>query len=114
MRYWDAVFAFVAAMAVAAALTPLAGQLARRVGALAMPSERGLATRTTPLLGGLAILAGVVVAAVIWMPDEIKLARTPHAPPGSAGDVQTWAILAGAALIAVVGAVDDARDLRPG
>jgi UDP-GlcNAc:undecaprenyl-phosphate GlcNAc-1-phosphate transferase len=113
MRYWDAVFAFVVAMAMATALTPLAGRLARRVGALAMPSERGLATRTTPLLGGLAILAGVVVAAAIWMPDEIRLARTPHAPPGSAGDVQTWAILAGAALIAAVGAIDDAWDLKP-
>ncbi|HSO98047.1 MAG TPA: MraY family glycosyltransferase [Solirubrobacteraceae bacterium] len=113
MRYWDAVYAFVAAMAVAAALTPLAGRLAWRVGALAMPSERGLATRTTPLLGGLAILIGVLVAAAIWMPDEIKLARSPHAAPGSAGNVQTWVILAGAAFIAVVGAIDDARDLRP-
>src|ERR1700712_2092849 len=106
MRYWDAVLAFVVAMVVATVLTPLAGRLARRVGALAMPSERGLATRTTPLLGGLAIFVGVVVAAAIWRPGEIRLSRTPHARPGSAGDVQTWAILAGAALIVVVGAID--------
>ncbi len=113
MRYWDAVFAFVVATGVAALLTPVAARLARRVGALAMPSERGLATRTTPLLGGLAILAGVLVAALIWMPDEIRLARTVGARPGSGGTVQTWMILAGGAVITLVGALDDARDLRP-
>ena len=51
MHYWDAVFAFLVAMAVAALLTPFAARLARRIGAIAMPSERGLAERTTPLLG---------------------------------------------------------------
>jgi UDP-GlcNAc:undecaprenyl-phosphate GlcNAc-1-phosphate transferase len=113
MRYWDAVLAFIVAAAVAALLTPLAACAARRIGALAMPSERGLATRTTPLLGGLAILAAVLVAAAIWMPAVIRLARTPHAPPGSGGTVHTWWLLAGACVITIVGAVDDARDLRP-
>ncbi len=113
MRYWDAVFAFLVAMAVAALLTPLAARLAWRVGALAMPSERGLATRTTPLLGGLAILAGVLVASAIWMPEAIKLPPTVGARHVSAGSVDTWAIIAGAGLIAVVGAIDDARDLPP-
>ncbi|HUO72697.1 MAG TPA: MraY family glycosyltransferase [Solirubrobacteraceae bacterium] len=113
MRYWDAVFAFVVAAAVAALLTPLAARLAWRIGAVAMPSERGLATHTTPLLGGLAILAGVLVAAAIWMPDTIRLSRTPHTAPGSGGTVNTWAVIAGACLISIVGAIDDARDLPP-
>ena len=96
MRYSDAVLAFVVATAVAAVLTPLAGRLARRVGALAMPSERGLATRTTPLLGGLAILAGVLVAA-----RDLDAGRHPARAhgrtrrPGSAGTVHTWAVLGG-------------------
>jgi UDP-GlcNAc:undecaprenyl-phosphate GlcNAc-1-phosphate transferase len=113
MHYLDAVLAFVVAMAVAALLTPPAASLARRVGAIAMPSERGLATRSTPLLGGLAILAGVLVAAAIWMPGTIRLPRTPHAGPGSGGTVDTWAVMAGAVLIVLVGAIDDARDLPP-
>ncbi len=113
MRYWDAVFAFVVAMALAALLTPVAARLAPRVGAVAKPSERGLAVRETPLLGGLAILAGVLLAAAIWMPETIRLARTVGARPGSGGTVQTWAIIAGACVIAIVGAVDDARDLGP-
>jgi UDP-GlcNAc:undecaprenyl-phosphate/decaprenyl-phosphate GlcNAc-1-phosphate transferase len=113
MRYWDAVFAFLVAMAVAALLTPLAARLARRVGAVAMPSERGLATRTTPLLGGLAILAGVLLASAIWMPETIRLPPTVGTRHASGGSVDTWAIIAGACLIAVVGAIDDARDLPP-
>ena len=44
MRVLDAVLAFVVAMAVAAVLTPLAARLARRVGAVDMPRERGLAS----------------------------------------------------------------------
>jgi UDP-GlcNAc:undecaprenyl-phosphate GlcNAc-1-phosphate transferase len=113
MRYWDAVLAFVVAMAVAALLTPLAARLARRVGAVASPSERGLARRETPLLGGLAILAGVLVAAAIWMPATIHLPRSVGAARGSGGTVHTWAIVVGACVIALVGAIDDARDLRP-
>ena len=63
MRYWDAVFAFLVAMAVAAVLTPVAAQLASRVKAISWPSERGLSQSATPLRGGVAILAGVLVAA---------------------------------------------------
>jgi UDP-GlcNAc:undecaprenyl-phosphate GlcNAc-1-phosphate transferase len=60
----------------------------------------------------LAILAGVLLAAAIWMPDTIRLART-VGRPGSGGTVHTWTIFAGAGLIALVGAIDDARDLPP-
>jgi UDP-GlcNAc:undecaprenyl-phosphate GlcNAc-1-phosphate transferase len=109
----DAILAFVVAMALATVLTPLAGRLARRVGAMAFPSDRGLAERATPLLGGLAILVGVVVAAVIWMPGTIRLPHVPHGPKGPGGTVHTWAILVGAAAITLVGALDDVYDLPP-
>ena len=113
MRYWDALFAFLVAMAVAALLTPLTARLARRVGAMVMPSERGLAERATPALGGLAILAGALVAAVLWLPDTILLRHTAGTAPGSAGIVHTWTIMAGACLIALVGAIDDVKPLKP-
>ena len=113
MRYWDAVFAFVVAMVLAAVLTPLAARLARRIGAVSMPSDRGLAREATPTLGGLAILAGVLIAAALWMPGTIRLSRSVGTLPGSGGTVHVWAILVGAALIALVGAIDDARDLPP-
>ncbi len=98
MSELDAVYAFLVALAVAALLTPPVARLARRVGAVDEPRERGLAARTTPLLGGLAILAGVLVAAAIWLPIN----------------EETRGILGGAALIALVGALDDVFDLGPG
>ena len=113
MRYWDAVFAFLVATAVAALLTPLAGHLARRVGAIAYPSDRGLAREPTPQLGGLAILAGVILAALIWLPDTIPLRLAPTYAPRSAGVVHTWPVIGAGALIAIVGAIDDVRDLNP-
>lgn len=113
MRYSDAVLAFFVALAVSAALTPLAARLAWRVGAVDLPRERGLAQRQTPLLGGLAILVAVLVAAALWMPDEIRLARSVGARPGSGPSVDTWGLFAGACVITLVGAIDDARELRP-
>jgi len=111
-RYWDAVFAFLAAAAVAGVLTPFAGKLAQRVGAIAFPSARGLARKPTPLLGGLAILAGLLVAALIWMPDTFNLQKAPHSGT-IVGVVHTWPLIAGAVLIALVGAIDDIWDLKP-
>lgn len=95
MRYWHAVFALLVAMALAAVLTPLAARLARSIGALDKPRDRGLAIKETPTLGGLAILAGVLVAGAIWLPSS--------GPTGS--------ILLGAVAITAVGALDDVFDL---
>jgi UDP-GlcNAc:undecaprenyl-phosphate GlcNAc-1-phosphate transferase len=114
MRYWDAVFAVLVAMAIATLLTPLAARFARRIGAVDLPGGRGLSERPTPLLGGLAILAGVLVAGLIWLPATIHLQHVPHTPPHSSGGiVHTWAIIAGACLICVIGALDDRRPLIP-
>jgi UDP-GlcNAc:undecaprenyl-phosphate GlcNAc-1-phosphate transferase len=113
MRYWHAVFAFTVAMALAAALTPLAARLARRIGAIDFPRARGLNQKPTPRLGGLAILIGVVVAAAIWLPGTFTLRPPPHAPHGSGGTVYTWAVIAGAVLISLVGMMDDWRSLSP-
>ncbi len=113
MPYRDAVLSFLVALAVSAAVTPLAARLARRINAVDVPRERGLAFRETPRLGGLAILAGVLVAAAIWMPGTIALPHTARGPRGPGGTVHTWGVILGACLIALVGAIDDARDLKP-
>jgi UDP-GlcNAc:undecaprenyl-phosphate/decaprenyl-phosphate GlcNAc-1-phosphate transferase len=117
VRYWDAVFAFAVAAVVAALVTPLAGRLAWRLGAVDYPRERGLARRPTPLLGGIAILAGVLVAGALaiafWMPATIHLASAPHSAHGAGGEVHIWPLLGGAVLIALVGMADDVFDLPP-
>ncbi len=114
MRYSDAVFAFLVAMAIAAALTPVAARLARSIGAIDFPRARGLSQKPTAKLGGLAILAGVLAATLIWLPATITLRHVLHTPAGSGGGtVHTWAILAGAGVITLVGAIDDWRELSP-
>ena len=57
----------------------------------------------TPKLGGLAILVGVLVAGLLFLPDG----------PGQNGD-ETRAILIGAVAIALVGVIDDIFDLPAG
>jgi UDP-GlcNAc:undecaprenyl-phosphate/decaprenyl-phosphate GlcNAc-1-phosphate transferase len=93
-----AVYACIVAFAVAAVLTPFVARLARRLGAVDDLKDRGLARERTPLLGGLAIFAGTLVAALLFLPESPR----------------TEAILVAAALITLVGAIDDARDLPPG
>ena len=91
----DAVFAFIAAAAVAWLLVPYVERLAFRVGAIDMPKERGLHDKPMPRLSGLAILAGVELAGWIWLPN----------------DAESHAILLGAVAIAAVGVADDTRGL---
>src|SRR6201992_1158712 len=99
----EALYAFLAALAVTAVLTPLTMRLARAVGAVDHPRERGLSERDTPLLGGLAIFAGLIVAALIWL------------PAGYGKSHELWhGVLLGAAVITLVGALDDRFDLPPG
>jgi len=98
----DALYAFLVAAVVTALLTPLTMRFARAVGAIDEPRERGLSERPTPLLGGLAIFAGVLVAALIWLPAGYSEAH------------RLWhGVLLAAALITLVGALDDRFDLPP-
>src|SRR5215217_730969 len=98
----DAALAFAVAFVVAAALTPLSARLAVRLGAIDRGAPRGLGREATPRLGGLAILAGVVVAAVVGLDFS------------GVTESRLQGILAGAAIITMVGALDDRFDLPPG
>jgi UDP-GlcNAc:undecaprenyl-phosphate GlcNAc-1-phosphate transferase len=91
----DAVFAFLVAAAIAWLLVPFSERLAWRIGAVDYPNERSLHDRPTPKLSGAAILVGVLVSGALFMP----------------GDGESRAILGGAAVIALVGVVDDVFDL---
>jgi len=63
-------------------------------------------------LGGLAILAAVLVAGWIWLPETIFLPHV-HGRLGPGGVVHVWAVIAGACLITLIGAIDDVRELPP-
>jgi len=91
----DALLACLLAGFLAWLCVPLTDRLARRVGAIDAPNERSLHEAPTPSLGGLAILAGAVVSALVFLP----------------WDGETRAILGGALIIATVGLLDDIYEL---
>ncbi len=97
----DAVFAFAVAFATTAVLTPLTARFARRVGAVDQPKARGLGAGSTPLLGGLAMLAAVLLAAALLLDPTPRV------------DDRIEGILLGAVAIAAIGGLDDRFDLPP-
>jgi UDP-GlcNAc:undecaprenyl-phosphate GlcNAc-1-phosphate transferase len=103
----DALYAFLVAAGVTAVLTPLTMRFARAVGAVDTPRERGLSERSVPLLGGLAIFAGTLVAALIWLPASEPSSGTGH------GTLRWYGVFLAAAVITVVGALDDRFELHP-
>jgi UDP-GlcNAc:undecaprenyl-phosphate GlcNAc-1-phosphate transferase len=100
---WGAVLAAAAAGVVVLLLVPPLRRLAWWTGYLDHPEARKLHTQATPLLGGVAVAAGVGVAA--WL----AVARMHAAVPPAA---LWWAMGAGAALL--LGLWDDRFGMRPG
>src|SRR3954454_398351 len=101
MSHIDALWGFLVAGVIAFALAPLAARLARSLGAIDMPRDRGLSDEPTPRLGGLAILAGVGVAGLLFLPLY----------GDSPVEMQTRGIMMGALVAALVGTADDIWEL---
>jgi UDP-GlcNAc:undecaprenyl-phosphate GlcNAc-1-phosphate transferase len=101
MTQLDAFYAFACAFAVTVLLTRPVARFARRVNAVDQPKARGLGRESTPLLGGLAIGAGALVAGLLFVDSTVRTHD------------RLLGILAGGALITVVGAIDDRFDLAP-
>lgn len=95
----EALLAGLIAFGTTAALTPCTAAFARLVGAVDRPSARGLGAGGIPRLGGLAMLAGVLLAVFVSL-----------APFSS----EVAAVVQAAILITVVGALDDRFSLPPG
>ena len=99
------VLVFVAAFALALALTPLARLLGQRYGFVALPGGRRRHAGTKSRLGGLALFVAFVAAAVLaqFLPVE---RQDPKELTRLAG------LLLGGAFIFLVGIYDDKRELR--
>ncbi len=89
--------AFSLAAFVAGAGTPLVAVLARRVGAICQPRADRWHREPTPLLGGIAVFAAILVAAILVGPHDRQVAG----------------LLLGTTLIFGLGLVDDLRALPP-
>ena len=85
------------ALAVTAAVTPLAIRLSPRLGLVAQPGGRHAHANPTPMLGGLAMYLGFVAALVIFLPGY--------------GFTPGVAIVSGLAMALL--AIDDRRPMRP-
>jgi UDP-GlcNAc:undecaprenyl-phosphate GlcNAc-1-phosphate transferase len=77
--------------------TPWVAKLAFRIGALDMPSKRKVHDRIMPRLGGLAVFAGFIAAASLFLGQEPKVAG----------------LLLGGALILLLGVADDIYGVSP-
>jgi UDP-GlcNAc:undecaprenyl-phosphate GlcNAc-1-phosphate transferase len=86
-------FAFATALIVSISLTPVARQIALRLCIVDRPNPRKVHLTPTPLLGGLAIYIGAVLAIILFIDGNAR--------------IQVVGILAGASLLIIVGILDD-------
>lgn len=104
---------YLLVMLVAAAVTylttPLARWLALRSGAITAVRARDVHSIPTPRMGGVAMLLGMGVALVLASRMPFLAGVFGSSGPSPTGTA--WAILAGAALVCLLGAADDIWDL---
>ncbi len=109
MSFWDSLrglvehgsvaWGFICAVAIVLVLTPVTAWLAPKIGGLDTGGDRPrVHKKPVPRIGGLAIVIGIIVPAVLFVDLD-----SPY--PG---------ILIGTAGVALVGLLDDTRGLRPG
>ena len=90
------IFAFIVSFAFTFATTPLVRRFAFKIGAIDIPKDnRRMHKKPTPRIGGLAIIFGFTVATLCFAHPSRQLYGT----------------LAGAAIIAVMGVIDDCKNL---
>src|SRR6266536_1970447 len=85
-------------------ITPLVRRLAARFGAIDRPSDRKVHPKPTPTLGGIGILAGVLVAMAVayFIPEFRRLYSQ---------SLELQGVALGALVITALGIVDDVRAL---
>ncbi len=97
MNYASMIFAFIISFIFSFASTPLVRRLAYRIGAVDVPKDkRRVHKRPTPRIGGLAIIFGFMVAIISFSDSWSR---------------EFAATLIGAGILAVLGVVDDCKEL---
>ncbi|MFB5266750.1 glycosyltransferase family 4 protein [Paenibacillus enshidis] len=100
------IIGFIAALALALALTPLVKKFAVKVGAVDVPNARKVHTRIMPRLGGLGIFLAFVLTTLVllpFIPEGVLTSR----------DINfITAFLIGGTMIVTIGALDDRFDLN--
>ncbi|MBM9433487.1 MraY family glycosyltransferase [Flaviflexus equikiangi] len=99
---------YLLVMLIAAAVTylmvPVVRRLALATGAITQVRDRDVHTVPIPRLGGVAMLIGLAVSFAV-------ASQIPYLEKEFAADSPAWAILMGAALMCLIGVIDDVWDL---
>jgi UDP-GlcNAc:undecaprenyl-phosphate GlcNAc-1-phosphate transferase len=97
---------FVTSLGLALLLTPFAGRLGRRLGAVDRPGGRRAHKGETPRFGGIALFFAFVAAVGVGQALRIPTADEKEA-------LRLSGLLAGSTLLFIVGLIDDRWELRP-
>lgn len=102
--------ATLAAAILSFVLTPPVTRLARRLGIVDHPDHRRVNTRPVPRGGGLAVASAFLLVAIAFvaLSDRVELVRA----SGSVDAGELTALLAGGAVAAAIGVLDDYLQLR--
>jgi UDP-GlcNAc:undecaprenyl-phosphate GlcNAc-1-phosphate transferase len=92
------IFAFATALIACAGITPATRHLALRLGMVDLPGPRKVHIKPIPLLGGLAIYIGAILAILLFIDRNARS--------------QIIGIVAGATLLTIVGILDDRKLLH--
>lgn len=87
----------IVGFAASLALTPLSRQIAMRLGVVDKPNQRKIHLDHKPMMGGMAIYVALAIALLLFSPPRYVR--------------EFGAVLAGAALLALLGLIDDRYDL---
>src|SRR5919202_4155760 len=98
------ILVFLTAFALTCLLTPLTAHLASRLGFLDQPAPRRLHLVPTPRHGGIPLCIAFVAALAVTLPFPRTDAQEPRKLLG---------LMLGLMIVALVGAYDDARELKP-
>jgi len=102
------VVACLVALVLSVVATPLVRRLALRIGAISTPGGRHVHARVVPRLGGIGLAVSWIVPVVLLSLRDPAIAEVVHGEL-----VQLFAVVIGGAVICGVGALDDARGVRP-
>ena len=101
---------FVAAAIIALLVTPVVRRVVLRHGVVDRPEARRVNTTTVPRAGGLAVAAGFLIVATVFLVLNEEAGWVPEPLTITSGDL--IALLVGGAAAAILGAIDDLLDLR--
>ncbi len=124
MYIWIALATIAVSMGLAMLAIPIVRQLAIRTGLVASPAKDRFGATPTPLGGGVAIVLAILMPSILamavaavwavegapdWLPGSVAI----HIAGAASRAPMALTILAGAAILCVLGLIDDRRGLGP-